>query len=409
MDTMNETEYNTKPEYITESDSGNESESKNESDSKTESDSKQCTKLILATATVSSLPQIRKPARTLTAKQSHLSNRLPEWVQRSRYMVSGYKTPQEESFFYATAVAYVNECWTNKTDVKNFNKRPVAQKKIIDKLIKGCAVIEPAFDLEFQHLEEIAVPGKYFKDAVVYKGYNNFWKYGDILGAILDVNIHVMENRIVPRRMIPFAQGCNVNRFSLVSVYDSYARERRPHLFLFNDVSTTTFHAITCVDNLMHHNFGYFQFCRDCFWTTFTTPMHKKKCNVVEADNQYWTQRKGCYFTSSKHDWRPHPDNVQGRVEEVFGTDVISFDETLARDGILEEAMSMNDVIFIGIDGNDELVSKKRKSVDDDDAELLSKEQKSETRDEGWFNCSCIDDEHLDCDHDRNAFEYADL
>ena len=130
MDTMNERNYNdesecnTEPEYNTEHDSGNESESKNESDSKTESDSKQCTKLILATATVSSLPQIRKPARTLTAKQSHLSNRLPEWVQRSRYMVSGYKTPQEESFFYATAVAYVNECWTNKTDVKNFNKRP---------------------------------------------------------------------------------------------------------------------------------------------------------------------------------------------------------------------------------------------------------------------------------------------
>ena len=71
---------------------------------------------------------------------------------------------------------------------------------------------------------------------------------------------------------------------------------------------------------------------------------------------------------------------------------------------------SMNDVIFIGIDGNDELVSKKQKSVDDDDDdELLSKEQKSETHGEGCFNCSCIDDEHLDCDHDRNAFEYADL
>ena len=64
-------------------------------------------------------------------------------------MISGYKTPQTESLFCATAVAYANECWTNKTDVKNFNKRPVAQKKIVDKLITGCTVIEAAFEAEF--------------------------------------------------------------------------------------------------------------------------------------------------------------------------------------------------------------------------------------------------------------------
>ena len=83
MDTMNEcdyndeSEYNTEPEYNTEHDSGNESESKNESDSKTESESKQCTKLILATATVSSFPQKGKRLLTLTDRQSTLSNRLP--------------------------------------------------------------------------------------------------------------------------------------------------------------------------------------------------------------------------------------------------------------------------------------------------------------------------------------------
>ena len=106
-------------------------------------------------------------------------------------------------------------------DVKNFNKRPITQKKIVDKLIKGINVIEPAFETEFLYLNEIAVPGKYFKDAVVYGGYNNYWKYGDILGAILDVNIHVMENTIVPNRMVQFSGGYNSGRFSMVSVYDS--------------------------------------------------------------------------------------------------------------------------------------------------------------------------------------------
>ena len=71
-------------------------------------------------------------------------------------------------------------------------------------------------------MNKIAVPGKYFIESVVYKGYNNYWKYSDILGAIMDVNIHVMENTIVPRQMIPLSGGYNAGHFSLISIYNSY-------------------------------------------------------------------------------------------------------------------------------------------------------------------------------------------
>ena len=68
-------------------------------------------------------------------------------------MISGYKTPQTESLFCATAVAYANKCWTNvdKMDAKNVNKRaiPHDQKKIVDKLITRWAVIEAAFEAKF--------------------------------------------------------------------------------------------------------------------------------------------------------------------------------------------------------------------------------------------------------------------
>lgn len=356
---------------------------KSESEYTTEAESKTSPTLILATATVPLSGRKRKWARTFTERQARLSTRFSDMIPRSQYIISGYKTPQTESLFYATAVAYANECWSNKTDVKNFNKRPVAQKKIVDKLIKGIAVLEPAFETEFLYMNEIAVPGDYFKGAVVYGGYNNYWKYGDILGAILDVNIHVMENTIVPNRMVQFSGGYNSGRFSMVSVYDSYVRENRPHLFLFNDTETKTFHAITCVDNFMHYTFGYFGFCRQCFWTTFLTKTHSKKCKVLDAYKQYCTQRQRTFWTSSKKDWRPHPDNIQGRVEEVFGVDAAdAFDWST----LIEEASAQ------GL-----LISKDIITVDDDIDEHVCD------------SLYCCDDEHLDCDHDRNAFEYADL
>ena len=95
-------------------------------------------------------------------------------------------------------------------------------------------------------------------------------------------------------------------------------------------------------------------------------------------------------MNTSTKEWCSHPDNIQGCIEEVFGIDASdNFDwSTLVEENCSEGLLISKDTI----------------TVDED----VDQDVDSEHVCESLF-CSDIDDEHLDCDHDRSAFEYADL
>ena len=131
------------------------------------------------------------------------------------------------------------------------------------------------------------------------------YKYLDIYAALLDWNIHVMDNRMVRNK---YVERWDENRNSLVSVFDSYRRDDAPHIYLWRHKTQEgyQFHVVFDIDNIMDNVFGYLNFCEGCNQTTYATSHTHKQyyCKHVEAHDQFMHHKS----------WRIHPDNLHGAV-----------------------------------------------------------------------------------------------
>ena len=114
---------------------------------------------------------------------------------------------------------------------------------------------------------------------------------------------------------------------SLVPIYHSYVREGKPHIYILRmeQLGSFTYHAISCVHNLMSYTFGYVNFCDKCHRVTYLKNNVHKYCKVVTPGMQH---NSAYHFWPStlqeKQEWRHHPANIQTAINSVVGTNGVS-------------------------------------------------------------------------------------
>ena len=248
---------------------------------------------------------------TLAKKQGKMACNINEFLKTSQYIVTNFKAPMSHTLPYAVCLAYANALWPRE-QYKTLNKRPVAQKKLVDKLTTAFDEIKHRFVVNFNTLKERlceqtrTITGKpYIKPDLTGPEYSHVYNCLDIYPAMLDCNIHVMDNTLVQNK---YVQQWVENQNSLVSVFDSYGRDNVPHIYLWRQkiFGENCFHVISDIDNIMDNVFGYLNFCEGCYQTTYaTSDMHKQYyCKRVEAHDQFMKNRS----------WSIHPDNIRGAV-----------------------------------------------------------------------------------------------
>ena len=211
--------------------------------------------------------------KTLKQKQAKLGNDMKGFIVTSQYIYDGHNTPQTLSSLYAVCMAYASATY-DRTTMLTHCKQLTAQKNIEEKLITAVTEVSLCFEIEFitldqqyQKVQGLSSDVLIANRTVIFvKGlkddYNNFDKFLDILGCLMNVNIHIIVNGVISKNLV---NDHNSDTVSMASVFDSYHREDAIHLFVmktYNDIDGLCFHAISNIDALMGNTFGYFNFCR---------------------------------------------------------------------------------------------------------------------------------------------------
>ena len=106
---------------------------------------------------------------------------------------------------------------------------------------------------------------------------------------------------------------------SLIPIYHSYVREGKPHIYILRmcQHETFTYHAISCVHNLMTYTFGYVNFCDKCHKVTYLKNNAHRYCAIVTPGMQYNSAYE-LYPSGEQLQWRHHPATIQTRQMAIL-------------------------------------------------------------------------------------------
>ena len=166
----------------------------------------------------------------------------------------------------------------------NLMDRPAQHERAAKELIYKLdhfndALVKPIVTLEYpKEREPNGVPMQLQPLA----HYNDIIRYADTFAKIAGVNLHFMKQGMVSSNYL--ARG------SLVSFYDTYRQEDKPHGYIWviptnfrYEGSRVTYHVISNLDKFMSDTYGHFTFCETCWKTDY----NKHYCNVKTVHEQY--------------------------------------------------------------------------------------------------------------------------
>ena len=151
--------------------------------------------------------------KTLKQKQAKLGNDMKGFIVTSQYIYDGHNTPQTLSSLYAVCMAYASATY-DRTTMLTYCKQLTAQKNIDEKLITAVTEVSPCFEIEFITLDQqyqkvqglssdVLIANRTITFVKGLKGdYNNFDKFLDIFGCLMNVNIHIMVNGVISKNLV---------------------------------------------------------------------------------------------------------------------------------------------------------------------------------------------------------------
>ena len=90
---------------------------------------------------------------TLAKKQGKMACNINEFLKTSQYIVTNFKAPMSHTLPYAVCLAYANALWPRE-QYNRLNKRPVTQKKLVDKFTTAFDEVKDRFAVHFDALKE---------------------------------------------------------------------------------------------------------------------------------------------------------------------------------------------------------------------------------------------------------------
>ena len=350
-------------------------------------------------------------ARTLGQRQAKQAAMNDE-MKQSQYIVNGYNSPKGKELIHAIVLAYANTQWTNKEEVKSFNKRVASQSKLVSVILESADRMAERFTKEHAHLADMLIGrSTLFNLYLDDQEYNRVFKYLDIYGCILNANIHIMENNRVKDSQCRYVDR---NNWTLLARHSSYHRPEAPHLFVmqFKD----KYHALSNVDAYMKFTFGHFSFCRKCYETTYANaPGHVKYCNVITTGKQYNRQFQINDVLRVDKEWRPLAWAIELQSYGL-GMNLAPENELAERRCLLQECYNAEFIVRVDDTDDCDIDTKVYHILENgdvvNDKELLSLEdQFYQANDDAQSESKSDSDEEYveDADIEINAFDFADL